>query len=137
MGNPAAGWGGTFSYKGSAVVNIRNIDGPDLSRPKIDVTAQNDTHKRYMAGRPDSGELEFEANFNRVDHSALIAELSAAVTIDPVVAGACILTYKDGSSFTFQGFVLAFKPKADGEGQLIATVRIAIDGPVTHNGAGA
>jgi hypothetical protein len=118
---------------GSAVVSITSVTGPSITRDFHDVTDLLSPHMRFLPKRPDSGELTLELNFNLVDasHAALLATLASALTIVMPTISSCVLTYSNGTGFSFNAWVAEFTPKGTNDDHLTATVRLKIDGAVT------
>lgn len=127
---PHPAYGSTISI-GSAVTGVRSIEGPNMSRDPIDVTAMNDTHKTKIVGRPNSGTVTVELLLESGNES-LASTLSSAVTTTAVPTPlACTITFPGVGGYAFNAYVTGFQPKANGDEALTASVTLEITGPVT------
>lgn len=112
-----AAYGATISVAGTAVAGVRSIDGPDVKAETFSATALGETHVTKMRNRPDSGQVTMEVNLDLTVHSTLLASLDSNKTITHPTPLAIVLTFSDGTKFTFSAYVTGFKPTVVEEGQ--------------------
>ncbi|GAA2609615.1 phage tail tube protein [Actinomadura fulvescens] len=60
----------------TAIANVTNIQGPEISRETIDVTAHNsaDAWMEFVGGLKDAGEISVDVNYDPSEHDTLIAD---------------------------------------------------------------
>jgi len=60
----------------TAIANVTNIQGPEMSRETIDVTAHNSTDAwmEFVGGLKDGGEVSIDLNYDPNVHDILIAD---------------------------------------------------------------
>jgi len=101
--NTYAGAQCTFSYDGTAIGGIVDLAPSGFSRPAVKNTAMGDTSQSYRASTQfDGGTVDVTVNYDPADagHTKLRTDVRTAVT----AAKACVITYHDGSTDTFNGF---------------------------------
>lgn len=109
------------------VGEIVDWDGPSGSASVIDTTHLTSTAKSKLMGLPDEGQFTFNINWVPTDTGQLA--LAAARTARTVQAFK--VTYSDGSTQTFSGFVLGFASSGSVDGKVAGSVTIEISGAVT------
>ena len=123
--------GTSFTFNDGAtaqtVGGIKSYSGFDGSAEEIDTTTLASTAKEFQVGLEDFGNITLEIN---VDHSDAGQEAMRAAK----TAGAtreCVLTLLDGTTATFQAFVVTF-PQSGGTSEVdSASVNLRITGAVT------
>lgn len=132
MGTQAvAAYGTTLKRSGVSIAEINNISDLEITTNFIDVTshASPDGYREYILDKiKDGGELTLEGNFIAGDTNGQIALHSdcEAGTLSPYV-----LTFPDGTSFSFNAFVSKFKIGSPMEKQLDFGATLKISGKPT------
>ena len=113
---------------------ILSINGPSLSRETIDTTNMDTSNaKSYMAASLyEPGEITLDIAYapGATPHDAMTSALTGATDYDWKV------TFSDTSTHVAaSGFVTAFEPSADLDGQLTASITIKLNGAITITGA--
>jgi len=93
---------GTDSF--TAVGNVRSITGPSGEKVEIDVTDNASSGKEFLGGKPDLGEVQFQAwhNESQATQDTLWTDFLDAA--DQHIRNWKIVL-SDGVEYTFQGFV--------------------------------
>jgi len=111
---------------------VRDISGPGLSRDTIETTARDSTNnwREYIKGLKDAGEVSFDILFDPdLTTHAKATGILADLWDDSTIAS-WIVTFPDTTptTWTFDGIVTAFEPKAPMDGELSADVTIKVSG---------
>jgi hypothetical protein len=124
------GQGTTFKYGGTAIADVISISGPGVTVATIDTTTIASIHRTFLAGSIDSGEMTLEIHYDPNTPSPLEDAIdNSASTAPPVVE--CIITFSDGSDWTFDGFITAFSPGVSIDGAATASISIKATSSVT------
>lgn len=139
MGGTAA-FGTTISIDGTAIGGIQDITGPDDSYDWDDTTA-HDSPNKTEEGVPTirrTGEVSFPLVLDSEDagQQALLAAHEALSDGAPETSE-FVMTYPDGSTDTFDGFVMRFGRGAPVGGHLAADVVLRPTGAVVYAPAGS
>lgn len=134
------GFAGTFKTEISsvytAVAQVRDINGPNMSRDTIEVTSRDSTGqaREYLAGLLENGEVTFDLVYDpdTTTHSAsasggLITLLAAGTSNNFRVSFADTTA----TTATFAGLVTGFQPKMPLNGAQTADVTIKVSGQIT------
>jgi hypothetical protein len=136
MPNGVAALGTTIAINGVTIAGVQDITGPDDNYDWDDTTA-HDAPNRTETGVPTvrrTGEVSFPLVLDSADpgQQDLLAAHEAIVAgnhePDPFV-----MTYPDGATDTFVGYVMRFGRGAPVTGHLQAEVVIRPTGAVTYN----
>lgn len=138
MPNGTAALGTTISINSTPIGGVQDISGPDDSYDWDDTTA-HDAPDRTETGVPTvrrTGEVSFPLVLDSSD-AGQIALLAAH---DAIVEGDhepddFVITYPDGATDTFAGYVMRFGRGAPVGGHLAADVMIRPTGAVTYAAA--
>ena len=134
MTNAIPAFGATLKKGTTAIAEVLDISGPNLSRATIDATSHGSTGgwKEYLAGVKDGGEVSFTVQYvpTNSTHDASTGLLSL---LDDTTPSTFSLVFPDSGSttWTFNGWVTAFHPSAPVEGKLTAAVTIKVTGQPT------
>lgn len=135
-----SGFAGTFKTEISAVyttvAQVRDINGPNMSRDTIEVTQRDSTGqaKEYLAGLLENGEVTFDLVYDpdSATHSA-----SAAGGLITLLAAGTLNNFRvsfadsTATTATFAGLVTGFQPTMPLNGAQTASVTIKISGQIT------
>lgn len=134
------GFAGTFKTEISAVyttvAQVRDINGPNMSRDMVEVTSRDSTGqaKEFLAGLLDNGEVTFDLVYDpdSTTHSAsatggLITLLAAGTQNNFRVSFAD----STATTATFAGLVQQFQPTMPLNGAQTASVTIKVSGQIT------
>lgn len=140
MPGGTAALGTTISINGQAIGGVQDITGPDDSYDWDDTTA-HDAPNRTETGVPTvrrTGEVSFPLVLDSSDEGQqdLLAAHEAIVDGDHA-PDAFVMTYPDGATDAFSGFVMRFGRGAPVGGHLQADVMIRPTGAVTYTPAGS
>lgn len=136
MPNGVAALGTTITIDGTAIAGVQDISGPDDSYDWDDTTA-HDAPNRTETGVPTvrrTGEVSFPMVLDADDtgQQALLAAHDAVSDVPPPDPNAFVITYPDGSTDTFDGYVMRFGRGAPVGGHLAADVTIRPTGAITY-----
>lgn len=134
------GFAGTFKTEISAVyttvAQVRDINGPNMSRDTVEVTSRDSTGqaKEYLAGLLENGEVTFDLVYDPdgATHSA-----SAAGGLITLLAAGTLNNFRvsfadsTATTATFAGLVTGFQPTMPLNGAQTASVTIKISGQIT------
>jgi hypothetical protein len=106
---------------------VTDFSGPDGSASEIDVTHLRSTAKEFLMGLPDEGNISLSINWDQSDlGQAAIAAARTARTEETFK-----ITYSDGSTATFDGYVLGLTSSGSIDGKVDGSITIRITGAVT------
>ncbi len=135
MAGGTAALGTTISINSQAIGGVQDISGPDDSYDWDDTTA-HDAPNRTETGVPTirrTGEVSFPLVLDATDQGQQdLLEAHEAITEGDHEADSFVITYPDGSTDTFDGFVMRFGRGAPVGGHLQADVMIRPTGAVTY-----
>jgi len=122
----------TISSTLTAIAQVLDIDGPEVSVGVKDKTNLGDTSKRKRAQLPDSGSVSLSIQYDPADTTHTF--LTTTVNTWPQVNNACEIDFNTSGSHkaSFNAFIKKFKPKGmNEEDNLEADIELEIDGLVT------
>lgn len=114
---------------GSAVAEVVNIGGPNISVDMIDVThlTSTDSWREFLAGLVDGGEVTMDCNLTTANAAAMFAKLGAAS------ASACTITLAGTSgTLTFNAHVSGISVSTQVADKIGMTVTLKTTGKVTY-----
>lgn len=120
------GTGTTITFGTSAfTAEIMAVTPPPSTREKIKTSYMSTTldHTYIPASLVDHGELEFDISF---EGGLNVPLHSAAETIT--------ITYPDGDTWVFSGFVTDFTGSVPLEDKMTGTIKVAVSGAITVGG---
>jgi hypothetical protein len=128
--------GGT-SY--SAVGQVKDISGPNISRGTIDVTDHDsaDGYREFLPGLADGGEVSFTIGWD--PNEAIHQQIGGTGLLGDFEEDGCNMpawqlelnTCTGTAIWTFDGFLTGFSPGAPVEGELTADVGVKVNGKPT------
>lgn len=114
--------GTTLTIDTTALGQIQDITGPELSTDTDEITNHDspDNTEEFIATIKRTGEISFPLVFNpgNAGHEALYTAWSARTADDYV------MTYPDGSGWTFSAYCIGFSMTAPVAGHLSADVKL-------------
>ena len=134
-------WDSGTSY--DTIGQVRDIEGPTISRNEVEVPLDHDATNNYMnyfAGAADGGELTFSVNLDTQNSlhvggagTGLLGSFEEEYNYDVPPAWQFQNTGGPGTAtWTFDGFVTGFEPAMGAvEGVMEADVTVKIDGKPT------
>jgi len=129
------GYGSTLSIASNTIGYITGITPPEYSRDSIDTTDMDsaDGFRQFLPGLVDAGEVSFEFDFDAsVSDSSNINKIRENIEAGPnVEAVACIITFPDGETVSFNGFVTGFRTDAPLEDKMTGSATIKVSGKPT------
>lgn len=135
----AYGNGESPSEEFTIIGQVKDIEGPNMSRETVDVTHHQSTggYRKFLASLRDAGEITFSVELDPSDPShdqntGLLAlfEKDTATNfrlVFPVEGQVGYLGY------AFAGFVTGYSPKAPVTGSLTADITIRVAGAITQS----
>jgi hypothetical protein len=120
--------GTLIARNGVEIGELRDITPPPLSRKTIETSTQNSSDDSYVVGIRRKGELSFTVNFlpsGESTHDSFTGLISAWHTGSKDLY---LLTFPDGASWQFSGFVTDVAPTAPTDGGLEAKISIRPSG---------
>lgn len=119
----------------ATVVNVGDIDGPDMSLDTEEITNHGSLNgwSEHIGTILNGGEVGFPINFLPTDPTHDMNTGLQADMINRTVRN-FQLVYPDpgGNGYAFAALVTGFKPGAAVKGKLTADVKLKISGPVTE-----
>jgi|SRR6516162_6489662 len=119
----------------TAIAQVVEIDGPDITVPSIDKTNLADVIHRYRAGLPDSGKVTATIQYDPADatHVALTTAANQWPQA-PVVWNQVFNTTGGPHMMAYTAFLTKFHPKGmNSDDNLEADIEMQIDGAVTSS----
>lgn len=134
------GFAGTFKTEISAVyttvAQVRDINGPNMSRDTIEVTTRDSAGqaREYLAGLLDNGEVTFDLVYDPDDSTHSASATGGLITL--LAAGTSNnfrVSFADSTATTatFSGIVTGFEPTMPLNGAQTASATIKITGAIT------
>lgn len=111
-----------------AVGEITDWSGPGGTAAVIDTTHLTSTRKEKLMGIPDEGQISFNMNFVVADVGQVAVAAARAARLEKSFK----VTYSDGSTATFDGYVLGFASSGGVDGKVSGSITIEITGEVTY-----
>ena len=123
-------FGVTFTWDGNAVAEIRDIKAPKMEAEDVDMTTHTSTSgfKEYLSGLKEGGECTLECNLINTDTDGQL-QLAADIVTGTTKTG--VVTFPDGSSWTFTGYAKSFEVVSDKANALIANIGVKVTGVPT------
>lgn len=117
------GYGTTVSFDSGFFAEIRNVDGPEMSRSKIDTS-----HSTTVGGFKTFIFSDLREN-GEVSISG-IADPSSVPPIDEDLEP-CVITYQDGTTWSFSGGLMNYKITAPHDDLVTFTATLVVSGEIT------
>jgi hypothetical protein len=116
----------------AAIAELRDISGPALSRNPIETTNHNDPDENFVVGIRRYGEVTFTIGYipTNASHKSGTGLIGSWENGDRDVFR---ITYPDGSSWVFSGFISNFGANAPLDDGLTADVSIRTTGGMIFN----
>lgn len=118
--------GTTLTIDSQLMGDVLSIGAPTLTVTTIDSSDLDSTTRTFIGGLKDGGELTFELAYNPsgTDHQALITDIDGTEK-------ACVVTWSDTKTTSFNAIVTAFSSSAAMDDKITASVTMKISGAVT------
>lgn len=123
------GDGATTTEAFLAIANVTSIQGPQLSRETIDVTAHNSANAwmEFVGGLKDGGEVSLDVNYDPSVHDDLVTDLDdiaprnykLVFPVTPVV------------TWSFKAILTEFSSEAPYDDKLAASLTLKVSGKPT------
>jgi hypothetical protein len=124
--------GTTFSYNSVTIGDVLSISSPSVSVATIDTTGIDDVFRTFLGGTIDSGEMSVEVMYSPDDAGAstiLEAEWESSASAAPT-AKTCIITFSDGSLYTFSAILIGFSASVAIDDKVTASVSLRVSGSI-------
>lgn len=134
MTTPIQTFGTTLSWGGQIVANVQDIDGPGETAESDDIT-NHSSPQAYREKVPiilDGGDLTFDLVYTHETGQGVLRAAFEARETDEV-----IITWPDGATATFDGFISNWGWATPVAGTLKASIGITVSGPVAIVEAGS
>lgn len=127
---------GTVLKRGAtAIAQVQDIDGPDLSLDTEDVTSHDSTGgwEEVVATILRSGELSYDIVYDPANatHKNAAAGLIGDMVARTATTYSMVFPDVAATTWSFSAFVTGFKPSAPVSGKLAAAVKMKITGQPT------
>jgi predicted secreted protein len=113
----------------TAVAEVRNITGPNMTRDQIDVTSLDSTsgYREYIGGFRDGGEVTLECNWTRDVYLQFLADFQNDTT-----SRNWQIVFPDtgATTFDFAAIVTALSNAIPADDKIDMPVTLKVDGPV-------
>lgn len=99
-------FGASFSFDGTTVNGITDISLPEVSTAEIDITSHDETggFRKFLGGLKDGGTMTVTGKYDIADSGQDKLRLET----DDGTAKACVVTFSDGSTATFNAVLLGY-----------------------------
>lgn len=127
--------GTTLAIGSTTVGGLTSISGVEISADTIDVTTLDSTdgYREFIGGFIDGGEVSAEGYL-----SDLGTNEATLVTLVGADETACVITFSNGATWTFDGVVTGFSTSADLEDPLSFSITVKVSGqPIFAAGTGS
>ncbi len=131
-GGTTAGWNSDPSSGFTAIAEIRDSEGPSMTRDDIEVTYHNAPggRRQYISDLLELGEVTFPVNWLPTDSThdstdGLLADLKNKVDDRDFVI---VLSDAANTPIYFTGYVKGFEPGHPVSGELTASITIKVNG---------
>ena len=116
-----------------AIANVTSIEGPELERETIDVTAHDtaDAWREYVGGLKDGGEVSIEVNYDPTVHDSLVADLEDAAPRNYQL----VFPTTPAVTWSFAAILTGFSSEAPHDDKLAATLTLKLSGKPTLGSA--
>ncbi len=100
----------TISASLTAIAQVTEIEGPEVTVPAIDKTNLSDVYKRWRPGLPEPGKVSFKIQFDPADTTHQALSTAANTFPQPIVAWTITYNTQSGTAHdSFTGFVSSYK----------------------------
>ncbi len=120
--------GTIISRNGTEIGELHDITPPPLTRNTIEMTTQNSSDDSYVVGIRRKGELAFNVGFlpsGDASHNSMTGLVKAW---NDGSKDLYLITFPDGSTWQFSGFVTNVAPTAPVDGGLEAAISVRPSG---------
>jgi len=124
---------GTILAKGAVeIAQLTNIGGLDLKADSIDISTHSsaDGFREYIPGMKDGGEVPIEGLFDPSD----AGQVAAITDIGAGTSAAYTITFPEGSSIAFTGFLIGVKSGAPYDDKMSFSGTLKISGKPIFTG---
>lgn len=120
------------------VAQVKDIDGPGITRDTIDVTNHDSEGLEFLASLQDGGEVTFDIEFDPADPShdqttGLMALMEETTRRNWRLISPVLDSGSDYHGLAFAAMVTAFKPKFPVLGSMTASITLKVSGKVTQD----
>ena len=94
------------STEGTALANLTNIGGPNMTADSIDVSAHSTSstyYREFVQGLKDAGEVSLEGNYTKATSTAMVAAFEASKRHFKIA-----LPTTSSDTWSFNGFFTAY-----------------------------
>ena len=128
--------GTTFSYDSQAIADIVSISAPSISIATIDTTSIADVYRTFLAGTIDSGEMSLSVQYDPNETgSAKLEEAWEATASAAPQSKACVITFSDGSTYSFAAILTGMQVTAATDALVEASITLKVTGAITVAGS--
>lgn len=116
----------------AALANVLDITPPGVSRDGIDVTDRDSAGgwgEFIPSSVKDPGEVSFDVNYQPAVHDVLLDQF------DTQDVSNWLVTWPDGATWGFTGFLTGFETDAPHDDKLSASITIKVSGQLTRTAA--
>lgn len=126
----------TFTYDGTAIGDVVSLSAPSITVATIDTTNIASIYRTFLGGTIDSGEMSLELMYdpNEAGSAKLEAAWEATAATAPQ-AKECVITFSDGSSYTFQAILTGMQASAAIDAVITCSVSLKVTGAITVAGS--
>jgi len=127
-------YGTAFKRGAVTVVQVSNIDGPEISLDTEDVTTHDstDAYEEFVATIIRTGNVSLDLVWdpNAATHAAAAGGLLNDLTARTLVEYSVVFPTTPAATATFDALVTQFKPGANTTGALVASVTLKVSGAI-------
>jgi len=121
---------GTSNESFTAIAEVKNLNGPSMSRGTIDVTNLDSTggYREFITAFRDGGECSMTMNFTRAGYDDLKTDFDSEDSVNYQIS----IPSPNAMTLEFTGYITNLAgPNATPDGAIEAEVTIKIDGEIT------
>lgn len=113
----------------TAIAEVNNIDGPNMSRDTIDVTNLDSTggYREFIGGFRDGGEVNLEMNFTLAGYDQMKDDFESDALVDYQI----VLPDTGATTLQFSAFVTSLGVSVPTDDKVTASVTFKISGAMT------
>lgn len=113
----------------TAIANVTNIAGPEISRETLDVTAHNttDAWMEFRGSLKDGGEVSIDVNYDPAEHDVLVADFEDDLPRNYKIA----FPVTPAVVWSFAAILTGFSSEAPHDDKLSASLTFKVSGKPT------
>ena len=126
----------TFSYDSQAIGDIVSLSAPSITVATIDTTNIASIYRTFLGGTIDSGEMSMDIQYDPNEAGAAkLEEAWEATASTAPQAKECVITFSDGSTYTFSAILVNMLVSVGIDELVTASISLKVTGAITVAGS--